>query len=113
MQCDVAPTPDGLPPELSGRRFTGDGVYVREVIPRCAVDGFTWLGVVYVDPSPAQRHLELPPNPDLSKDPLEGHDFTGELTFRACGSDDPQLVVIEFFRWTDPDGRTPPDGICD
>jgi hypothetical protein len=112
VHSDVSPTPDGLPAELSGRRFAGDGVYVREVIPLCAVDGLTRLGIVYVDPSLAQRHLELPPNPDFSKDPLEDFDFTGELTFRACESDDPQQEVVDFFRWTDPDGETPPSQVC-
>jgi hypothetical protein len=88
VHSDVAPTPDGLPTELSGRHFTGDGVYVREVVPLCAVDGLTWLGIVYVDPSLAPRHIQLPPNPDSSKDPLEDYDFTGELTFHGCPSDE-------------------------
>ena len=108
----VAPTPDGLPAELSGRRFTDGGTYVREVVPLCAVEGSTYLGIVLADPSLMQRGLSWPSDGDLNGDPLEGYDFTGELSFRPCISDDPQRELWEFFRYDDPDGRVP-DALCE
>jgi hypothetical protein len=78
VRTDVAATPDGLPPELSGRRFAGDGVYVREVVPVCAVDGRTEVGIAFVEPFLLQQH---------------GDDHTGRLGFRRCVDGDAATVT--------------------
>jgi hypothetical protein len=78
---------------------------VRGVVPLCAVEGDTHLGVVLAGPSLMERRVPMPPSPDAGDDPLEDHDWTGELSYRPCVSDDPQRELWEFFQYDDPDGR--------
>jgi hypothetical protein len=106
LPSGAAATPDGLVAGLSGQRISGDATIVREVVPLCAQNGYTYFAVVIDDADLMSiQSITVPDGTDPEDIPPP--DFTGSLGTGQCVLDDPDQVQIDFYTWLD-SARTQP-----
>ena len=109
----VAPTADGLVPGISGLRVdgaAGGAAYIREVVPLCAVDGYTWLAAVIDDPDLIGRRIPGSPGTDPNTT-LPDLDHVGMLGGSTCQGA-PATILSDFWVWPPADDTPPSPEVC-